>query len=180
LYKREAEAEPETHFYGAYARFGYNYRPYQTYAYAAPHASSFQQVDTPAASYGIRQLHKREAEAEAETHFYGAYARFGYNYRPYQTYAYAAPHASSFQQVDTPAASYGIRQLHKREAEAEEPKATYFWDYDGPFYAGGAWGAAMGAAAPEAEDEYNTYGYSNSAPLYGNTPSVSFFVSKTV
>merc|ERR1711902_290744 len=58
-HKRSAEAEPH---------LGYGYAPYAPYAlaYARPAAASYQYTRTPFAATGLSQIHKREAEAEAE------------------------------------------------------------------------------------------------------------------
>merc|ERR1739842_72877 len=195
------------HAFGAYP---YGLRAYGAYPYAyggyyghyAPlvaGASSHQHVSTPAATYGISQIHKRsadaepeaEADAEAAAAYYGGYYGRGYGYgygyglghrgyyggyyghpygyraygyghylgkrsadaepeadaeagvalyghafgypyglRAYGAYPYAyggyyghyAPlvaGASSHQHVSTPAATYGISQIHKRSADAE-------------------------------------------------------------
>mgnify|MGYP006888590962 CR=1 FL=1 len=75
----------------------------------------------PYGRYGAYGYYKREAEADAEPQFLAPYAPFAYAYAPQY---YAVPAASSFQRVDTPAASYGVSQIHKREAEADaEPEA---------------------------------------------------------
>jgi len=83
--KREAEAEaaPEA---DAHVALAYNYAPYSyayaPYAYApyyyAPHASSYQQVSTPFSFQSVHQLHKREAEAEADASVAYAYAPYAY------------------------------------------------------------------------------------------------------
>merc|ERR1711894_585831 len=133
-YKREAEADAEPQFLAPYAPFAYAYAPQY---YAVPAASSFQRVDTPAASYGVSQIHKREAEADAEPEaeaaadaYYGYYGRgyghglygaryYGYGAGYYGNYGYARYGYPSY-------AGYGYARLHKREAEAEpeaEPEA---------------------------------------------------------
>merc|ERR1711962_644694 len=115
LHKRDADAEPG--FHGLI-------RPVYAYHHYAPAASSYQHVSTPVASYGIHQLHKREAEAEAKPE---AEAHHGL-VRPVFAHPvfYRAPVASSYQHVSTPLAPYGIHQLHKREAE---PEAHYYGSY---------------------------------------------------
>merc|ERR1711976_155735 len=68
----EPEAEAAAHYYGHYGYgHGYAYAPYAPY-YAVPAASSYQHVSTPAATHGISQIHKREAEADPAV-LYGAY-----------------------------------------------------------------------------------------------------------
>merc|ERR1719350_1273898 len=112
----EADAEAARGYYGGYyGHPGYGYgRAY---------------------GYGGHFLGKRSAEAEPEAdaapalyaHAFGAYP---YGLRAYGAYPYAfggyygayAPlvaGASSHQHVSTPAATYGISQIHKRSADAE-------------------------------------------------------------
>merc|ERR1712077_168594 len=80
--KRSADADPAV-FYGAYAPYGYGYAPYAYAPYRLAGAVSHQHVSTPAATYGVHQLHKREAEADAEPEAY--YGRYGYgNPGPYK------------------------------------------------------------------------------------------------
>merc|ERR1711962_1566346 len=81
LHKRDADAEPG--FHGLI-------RPVYAYHHYAPAASSYQHVSTPLATYGIHQLHKREAEPEA--HYYGSYYRSAYpSYYRYGGYRYGYP-----------------------------------------------------------------------------------------
>merc|ERR1712026_97789 len=168
-YKREAEAEPQ--FLAPYSPLAYAYAPYY---YAVPGASSFQRVDTPAASYGVSQIHKREAEADADAEaaadaWYGYYGRpYGYGYPyyglgyyggygyPYHRY-YAG--AGSFQHVSTPAATYGISQVHKREAEADPAADAYL-----AYYGHGA--TSYVARSPQGLKGY--YGYPYAYYGYGH------------
>jgi len=86
--KRSADADPAL-FYGAYSPYAYGYAPYAYAPLRVASGSSFQHVSTPAATYGVHQLHKREAEAEADASpdaYYG-YAGYGYGY-PYHGYGY--------------------------------------------------------------------------------------------
>lgn len=104
------EAEPSV------AAAAYVYSPY-VYAYR-PFGASYQSVATPAAAYGIHQLHKREAEPQgiavhpglATSSTYrsvqGASAYYGY------PYAYTYPYTYGY------AAAYG-HYLAKREAEPQ-------------------------------------------------------------
>merc|ERR1712088_1003430 len=87
--KRSADADPAV-FYGAYAPYGYGYAPYAYAPYRLAVAVSHQHVSTPAATYGVHQLHKREAEADAEPEaYYGRYGyRAGYYGYPYGRYGY--------------------------------------------------------------------------------------------
>merc|ERR1739844_828534 len=114
--KRSADAEPEAkadpyllyggyglgyrgygyggyygHGYGygyPYPGYGYGYAPYAYAPYRLAGAVSHQHVSTPAATYGVHQLHKREAEADAEPEAY--YGRYGYGYPGYgYGYGYA-------------------------------------------------------------------------------------------
>merc|ERR1712080_268495 len=87
--KRSADADPAV-FYGAHPYAGYAFGAYHPYAYAPlriASGSSFQHVSTPAATYGVHQLHKREAEADADPSAYYGYAGYGYGY-PYHGYGY--------------------------------------------------------------------------------------------
>merc|ERR1711863_165919 len=81
-----ADADPAL-FYGAYAPYGYGLAPYAYAPYRLAGASSFQHVSTPAATHGIHQLHKREAEADASPDAYYGYAGYGYGY-PRSVYGY--------------------------------------------------------------------------------------------
>merc|ERR1719382_2363599 len=73
----EADAEAAAAYYGGY---------YGHYAPLVAGASSHQHVSTPAATYGISQIHKRsadaepEADAEAAAAYYGGYYGRGYGY----------------------------------------------------------------------------------------------------
>merc|ERR1712088_1105549 len=87
--KRSADADPAV-FYGAspyaYHPYGYGYAPYAYAPLAVASGVSHQHVSTPAATYGIHQLHKRDAEADASPDAYYGYAGYGYGY-PYGRYA---------------------------------------------------------------------------------------------
>merc|ERR1712241_1032762 len=86
--KRSADADPAVFYAGAYHPYAYGYAGYAPYFYGL-RAGSFQHVSTPAATYGIHQVHKREAEADASADpsaYYG-YAGYGYGY-PYHGYGY--------------------------------------------------------------------------------------------
>lgn len=82
LGKREAEAEADPSL--LYATAGYAYAPY-TYAYApyvyAPRAASYQHIATPFSVSAVSQIHKREAEAEADPSL--LYSPYAYAYAPY-------------------------------------------------------------------------------------------------
>merc|ERR1712014_110421 len=79
-----------------------------------------------------------EADADAAAAYYGGYYGYpyaygypyGYGYRAFAPY-YAA--SASHQHVSTPAATYGISQLHKRSADAE-PEADAAAAYYGGYY----------------------------------------------
>merc|ERR1711963_185390 len=126
----EPEAEAAAHYYGHYGYggypygLGYGYGRYYGGYYGYPYR------------FGYRGLYKREAEAEAEAApayplAYAPYAYAPYAYAPYAPYyAYAVPAASSYQHVSTPAATHGISQIHKREAEAD-PAVLYGAYYPG-------------------------------------------------
>merc|ERR1712066_309779 len=132
----EADADAAAHYYGGYYGYpGYGYRYGGYYGY-------------PGYGYGgyYRHFGKRSADAEpeadADAYFYGAYpyglGYYGRGYYGYPGYAYGAV-ASSSQHVSTPAATYGITQLHKRSADAE-PEA----DADADAYYYGAYGHRYG------------------------------------
>merc|ERR1711881_703580 len=91
---------------GYAAPYAFGYHPY---AFRPAVAASHQHVSTPAATYGISQLHKREAEAEPEADadadaYYGRYfggygyggygygARYGYAGYPYRYGGYGYPY----------------------------------------------------------------------------------------
>ena len=59
----------------------------------------------------MSQIHKREAEAEADP-------SIAYGYAPLAYWAYA-PRAASYQHIATPFAVSTVSQIHKREAEAD-------------------------------------------------------------
>merc|ERR1711909_59891 len=82
--KRSADADPAV-FYGASP---YAYAPYAYAPLAVASGVSHQHVSTPAATYGIHQLHKRDAEADASPDAYYGYAGYGYGY-PYSGYGYS-------------------------------------------------------------------------------------------
>ena len=101
--KRSADAEPQflaaPYAFGAYGNgaFGngaYGYAPFVRPAVAASHAV----VSTPAFTYGMHQLHKRdaeakpEAEADAEAYYYGGYPAYAYGHRAYGYGAYGYGH----------------------------------------------------------------------------------------
>merc|ERR1712141_837761 len=99
----EAEASPDA-YYGSYG-YGLGYRGYGYGGYYG-HGYGY---GYPYHGYGYGHGYyrgKRSADADPAV-FYGAYA-------PYRVAA-----AASHQHVSTPAATYGIHQLHKREAEAD-------------------------------------------------------------
>merc|ERR1712066_1070764 len=140
--KRSADAEPEAdadadaYYYGAYGRgyyggyYGRGYYGYPGYAYGA-----------------YRHFGKRSADAEADpalllANYPSVYA-YPYAYAPIAPVV-AAPVAGSYQHVSTPAATYGISQVHKRSADAE-PEAdadadAYYYGAYGRGYYGGYYG----------------------------------------
>merc|ERR1711990_132116 len=86
---------------------------------------------------------------------------YGYGLGGYR--AYYAPYfagASSHQHVSTPAATYGISQLHKRSADAEpeaDAAAAYYGGYYGhPGYYGHGYGYGYGLGYGR---YYGGYGY---------------------
>ena len=94
LGKRSADADAEASpalFYGAYGHpFHYGVHPYAYAPLRLAGASSYQHVSTPAATHGIHQLHKREAEADASPDAYYGYAGYGHGY------GYGYPHAYGY------------------------------------------------------------------------------------
>merc|ERR1712223_765581 len=124
----EAEADAEAAaeaYYGYYGRYGYGHLGYRGYYGYGGYYGGY-----PYGRYGYG-YYKREAEADAEPQLLAPYAPFAYAYAPHY---YAVPAASSFQHVDPPAATYGISQIHKREAEAEpeaEAAADAYYGYYG-------------------------------------------------
>merc|ERR1711862_822661 len=129
-YKREAEADAEPQFLAPYAPFAYAYAPHY---YAVPAASSFQHVDTPAATYGISQIHKREAEAEPEAEaaadaYYGYYGR-GYGYHGLGYYGYGAGYYGNYGYARYGCPAYAYGRVYKREAEAESEAEAYYGYY---------------------------------------------------
>merc|ERR1712213_138226 len=127
----EPEAEAAAHYYGHYG-YGYGYPYGLGYGYGRYYGGYYGYPYR----FGYRGLYKREAEAEAEAApayplAYAPYAYAPYAYAPYAPYyAYAVPAASSYQHVSTPAATHGISQIHKREAEAD-PAVLYGAYYPG-------------------------------------------------
>merc|ERR1711890_178379 len=82
--KRSADADPAVVYAGAYHPYAFGYHPYAFAPLRVASGSSFQHVSTPAATYGVHQLHKREAEADADPSAYYGYGRYyghGYGYR---------------------------------------------------------------------------------------------------
>merc|ERR1712203_816634 len=109
-------ADPAYLYAGHYGYAGYPYAygyPYGAYyGYRPAAAASHQHVSTAAATYGIHQLHKREAEAapeadaDAAAAYYGGYyghpGYYGYGYGlgyrgyygyGYPRYGYYGPHS---------------------------------------------------------------------------------------
>merc|ERR1712183_801002 len=111
----EAEASPDAYYgyagYGHGYGHGYGYGLYGRYGYG-------------------HYLGKRSADADAEASpalFYGAYGLpYHYGVHPYAYAPLGLAGASSYQHVSTPAATHGIHQLHKREAEADASPDAYY------------------------------------------------------
>merc|ERR1712137_1045255 len=157
----EAEAEAEAAadaYYGYYGRgygygYGLGYRGYYGGYYGG----------YPYGRYGAYGYYKREAEADAEPQFLAPYAPFAYAYAPHY---YAVPAASSFQRVDTPAASYGVSQIHKREAEADaDPEAEAAADAYYGYYGHAA--RSYVHRSPQGLSGYYGYPYSYGYGRYG-------------
>merc|ERR1712029_1311319 len=138
----EADAEAAAAYYGGYYghpyRYGYGLGGY----YGGYYGHRF--------GYGLGYRHfgKREAEADPALVYAHAYAPYAaYPYAAYAPYYYRAPASSSFQHVSTPAATYGLSQLHKRSADAEpeaDAAAAYYGGYYGhPGYYGYGYGYGL-------------------------------------
>merc|ERR1712216_1063258 len=131
----EADAEAAAAYYGGYYGRGYGYG----YGYGLGHRGYYggyygHPYGYRAYGYG-RYLGKRSADAEPEADAEAGVALYGhacglypYGLRAYGAYPYAyggyyghglIAGASSHQHVSTPAATYGISQIHKRSADAE-------------------------------------------------------------
>merc|ERR1719273_1971512 len=119
----EADADAAAAYYGGY----YGHR-YGAYGYAH--------------HYGKRSADAEpEAEAEADPAYlyagaYGhpyAYGAYPYGYYGFRAFAPYYARSASHQHVSTPAATYGISQLHKRSADAE-PEADAAAAYYGGYY----------------------------------------------
>merc|ERR1719382_1940736 len=154
----EADAEAAAAYYGGYYGRGYGYG----YGYGLGHRGyygGYYGHGLYGRGYGYgHYLGKRsadaepEADAEAGVALYGHAFGYPYGLRAYGAYPYAyggyyghyAPlvaGASSHQHVSTPAATYGISQIHKRSADAEpeaeadaEAAAAYYGGYYGRGY----------------------------------------------
>merc|ERR1712002_1170325 len=166
--KRSADAYP----YGAYGRgyyggyYGRGYYGYPGYAYGA-----------------YRHFGKRSADAEADpalllANYPSVYA-YPYAYAPIAPVV-AAPVAGSYQHVSTPAATYGISQVHKRSADAE-PEAdadAYYYGAYGRGYYGGYYGRGYYGYPGYAYGAYRHFGKRSAdaeadpALLLANYPSV--------
>merc|ERR1711993_72879 len=149
----EAEASPDAYYgyaryghgYGGYGR-GYGYGLYGRYGYGGYGYGGYGR------GYGYgHYLGKRSADADAEASpalFYGAYGHpYHYGVHPYAYAPLRLAGASSYQHVSTPAATYGIHQLHKRDAEADSSPDAYYG------YAG------YGYGYPYSGYGYSRYGY---------------------
>merc|ERR1719305_1012491 len=124
----EADAEAAAAYYGGYG-YGYGYGLGHRGYYGGYYGHGLY-----GRGYGYgHYLGKRsadaepEADAEAGVALYGhAYGLYPYGLRAYGAYPYAyggyyghglIAGASSHQHVSTPAATYGISQIHKRSAD---------------------------------------------------------------
>ena len=154
----EAEASPDAYYgyagyghgYGGYGR-GYGYGLYGRYGYGGYGYGGYGR------GYGYgHYLGKRSADADAEASpalFYGAYGHpYHYGVHPYAYAPLRLAGASSYQHVSTPAATHGIHQLHKREAEADASPDAYYG------YAG--YGHGYGYGYPHRYGYGRYYGYS--------------------
>merc|ERR1712066_802586 len=143
----EADADAAAHYYGGYYGYpGYGYRYGGYYGYPGYGYGGY--YGYPGYAYGAyRHFGKRSADAEADpalllANYPSVYA-YPYAYAPIAPVV-AAPVAGSYQHVSTPAATYGISQVHKRSADAE-PEAdadadAYYYGAYGRGYYGGSYG----------------------------------------
>merc|ERR1712226_967844 len=130
----EADADAAAYYYGHYGH-GYGHRYGYGYGLGYGHGYGYGYPSRYHGYYG-HHLGKRSADAEAAPaadadaaalyfgHYRG-YAGYPYAYGAYSPYhagyyahPYAVAGAVSHQHVSTPAATYGVHQIHKREAEA--------------------------------------------------------------
>merc|ERR1711974_526657 len=136
----EADADAAAAYYGGYyghpGYYGYGYglgyrgyygHPYRYGAYGYAHHDGKRSADA-----------EPEADAEADPAYLyaGAYGYpYAYGYYGFRAFTPYYARSASHQHVSTPAATYGISQLHKRSADAE-PEA----DADAAVYYGGYYG----------------------------------------
>ena len=156
--KREAEADASLAY--GYAPLAYAYNP----IWYAPRASSHQHIATPFSVSSVSQIHKREAEPEADASLAYGYAPLAYAYNP----IWYAPRATSHQTIATPFSVSSVSQIHKREAEPEaEADASLAYGYAPLAYGYGAGIAAHPGYATSFEHRspqglhslYRPYGY---------------------
>merc|ERR1712018_580749 len=163
----EADADAAAHYYGGYygypGYYGYGRRYYGGY-YGYPYGRY---------GYAYRHFGKRSADAEPEADaeadpaylYAGHYGYAGYPYAygyPYGAYyGYRPAVAASHQHVSTAAATYGVHQLHKRDADAEpeaDAAAAYYGGYYGhPGY--GYYGLGYGYGRYYGGYGYGRFGY---------------------
>merc|ERR1711981_878452 len=137
----DAEADPAYLYAGHYGYAGYPYGAYgypygAYYGYRPAVAASHQHVSTAAATYGIHQLHKRDADAEPEADAAAAYYGGYYGHPGYYGYAH----------------HYG-----KRSAAEAEPAVSY--SHRSPQGARGFYGFPYARYAP--------FAYHGGLPYYG-------------
>jgi len=133
--KREAEAEPESQYYGGY---GYNSGLYRPYSGIYNAGYSYGSIVRPSIyggmGYRTYGYGKREAEAEPESQYYGGY---GYNSGLYRPYSGIYNAGYSYGSIVRPSIyggmGYRTYGYGKREAEAE-PEAQYWNAYGSGLY----------------------------------------------
>merc|ERR1712224_842660 len=133
----EADADAAAAYYGGY----YGHPGYYGYGYGLGYRGYYGHPYRYGAYGYAHHYGKRSAEADPAYLYAGAYGYpYAYGAYPYGYYGFRAfaPYyaaSASHQHVSTPAATYGISQLHKRSADAE-PEA----DADAAYYYGGYYG----------------------------------------
>merc|ERR1739844_788827 len=128
--KREAEAEPESQYYGGY---GYNsglYKPYSSLYNAGYSYGSYVRPSVYGGmGYRTYGYGKREAEAEPESQYYGGYGNNSGLYKPYSSLYNAGYSYGSYVRPSVYGGmGYRTYGYGKREAEAE-PESHYYGGY---------------------------------------------------
>merc|ERR1712224_724375 len=130
----EADADAAAAYYGGY----YGHPGYYGYGYGLGYRGYYGHPYRYGAYGYAHHYGKRSADADPAYLYAGAYGYpYAYGAYPYGYYGFRAfapyyAHSSSHQHVSTPAATYGISQLHKRSADAEpeaDAAAAYYGGY---------------------------------------------------